>query len=73
MQFLLRPGARMSITRFNSSRRTALSFLVALSLVVSLPANAQATSQTVRIGYQKSSTLLTIIKTRGTPLYAQIA
>lgn len=66
MQFLLHYGVSMPVTRFNLSRRTALSFLAALSLAVSLPANAQATSQTVRIGYQKSSTLLTIIKTRGT-------
>ncbi|RJG01627.1 aliphatic sulfonate ABC transporter substrate-binding protein [Noviherbaspirillum sedimenti] len=47
-------------------RRAFLLLAAVLPLAATLPAHAQKTSETVRIGYQKSSTLLTIIKTRGT-------
>lgn len=48
-----------------NTRRTILSMLALLPLAT-LPVSAQNTPDTVRIGYQKSSTLLTIIKARGT-------
>ena len=47
-----------------TSRRTLLSLLASLPFLP-LPALAQKTPNTLRIGYQKSSTLLTIIKLRG--------
>jgi sulfonate transport system substrate-binding protein len=47
------------------TRRIILSTLALLPFF-SLPASAQDKPDTVRIGYQKSSTLLTIIKARGT-------
>jgi sulfonate transport system substrate-binding protein len=56
----------MSIVIFNPARRALLSLFVALPLLINLPAHAQKASETVRIGYQKSSTLINIIKTRGT-------
>ena len=56
----------MSILLTKPVRRAFLFLSVALPLAVILPAHAQKASETVRIGYQKSSTLLTIIKTRGT-------
>jgi len=47
-----------------SSRRPVLAGLaIALALSFSLPAEAR---ETVRIGYQKSSTLITLLKTQGT-------
>ncbi|TCS36648.1 sulfonate transport system substrate-binding protein [Paucimonas lemoignei] len=55
----------MSIPAFKSARRAFISSLIGLPLLVSMPAYAQKASDTVRIGYQKSSTLLTIIKARG--------
>lgn len=48
------------------TRRTVLAMLAALPLSAALPALAQNKPDTLRIGYQKSSTLLTIIKARGT-------
>jgi sulfonate transport system substrate-binding protein len=52
----------------NSQRRLALKTFSALAASISLPMLAQAQSggKTLRIGYQKSSTLLTILKTNGT-------
>ena len=50
----------------NRVRRSVLFVLAVFSLVGALPAHAQPEPDKVRIGYQKSSTLLTIIKTRGT-------
>jgi sulfonate transport system substrate-binding protein len=47
-------------------RRAILTSLVLLPLTASLPAAAQKAPDTVRIGYQKSSTLITILKTQGT-------
>jgi len=49
------------------SRRHALATLGALAAATLLPALGRAaTTGTLRIGYQKSSTLITVIKTRGT-------
>jgi len=48
------------------SRRLLLSFLALVPLTLSMPALAQKAPEAVRIGYQKSSTLLTIVKARGT-------
>jgi sulfonate transport system substrate-binding protein len=47
-------------------RRAILTSLALLPLAASLPASAQKAPDTVRIGYQKSSTLITILKTQGT-------
>jgi sulfonate transport system substrate-binding protein len=47
-------------------RRTVLGALAAMLACACLPARAQKTQGVLRIGYQKSSTLLTILKTRGT-------
>ncbi|HEV7817093.1 MAG TPA: aliphatic sulfonate ABC transporter substrate-binding protein [Janthinobacterium sp.] len=47
-------------------RRALLGALAALPLALHPPARAQKKPDTLRIGYQKSSTLLTIVKTRGT-------
>jgi len=47
-------------------RRLLLSSFIVLPLAATLPAWAQKAPDTVRIGYQKSSTLLTIVKSRGT-------
>jgi sulfonate transport system substrate-binding protein len=49
-----------------TSRRTLCSILLALPLSMALPTWAQKTPDALRIGYQKSSTLLTIVKSRGT-------
>lgn len=59
----MRPTARLSL-----ARRHFLSLSLSAAALVSLPllAHAQKAPDTVRIGYQKSSTLLTIVKTRGT-------
>jgi sulfonate transport system substrate-binding protein len=46
-------------------RRSVLTAFAALPALAALPAWAQKPPAAVRIGYQKSSTLLTIIKTRG--------
>lgn len=48
------------------SRRLLLSALAVVPLASSIPAWAQKAPESVRIGYQKSSTLLTIVKARGT-------
>jgi len=56
----------MQTSYFNAARRTLLALIAVLPMAASLPAHAQKSTETVRIGYQKSSTLLTIIKTRGT-------
>ena len=45
-------------------RRTLLTLLALAPLAATLPAHAQKAPDTVRIGYQKSSTLITILKTR---------
>ncbi len=50
----------------NRVRRALIFTLSALPLAGALPVHAAQVADTVRIGYQKSSTLLTIIKTRGT-------
>ena len=47
-------------------RRALLATLVAATLTAALPAQAQISPTALRIGYQKSSTLFTIIKARGT-------
>jgi sulfonate transport system substrate-binding protein len=47
------------------SRRLLLSFFAAVPLMGAVPAYAQKAPDVMRIGYQKSSTLLTIIKARG--------
>jgi sulfonate transport system substrate-binding protein len=47
-------------------RRRILLSLSTLPLLAALPALAQKPNDALRIGYQKSSTLLTIIKARGT-------
>lgn len=47
------------------SRRLLLSFFAAVSLMGAMPAYSQKAPDVIRIGYQKSSTLLTIIKARG--------
>lgn len=46
--------------------RRKLIALLALTPLLAVPAHAQKASDTVRIGYQKSSTLITVLKTRGT-------
>jgi sulfonate transport system substrate-binding protein len=46
-------------------RRSILTAFAAMPVLAALPALAQKPPAAVRIGYQKSSTLLTIIKTRG--------
>lgn len=51
---------------FKSNRRLLLSLFLGTLLAAALPAHAQKAPDTMRIGYQKSSTLLTIIKARGT-------
>ncbi len=53
---------------FSVTRRSALGTLAALaaSASASTSAFAQTTSATVRIGYQKSSTLIVVLKTQGT-------
>ncbi|KRB82176.1 aliphatic sulfonate ABC transporter substrate-binding protein [Noviherbaspirillum sp. Root189] len=51
---------------FQRFRRLLLSSFIALPLAATLPAWAQKAPDAVRIGYQKSSTLLTIVKSRGT-------
>ncbi|WP_293779007.1 aliphatic sulfonate ABC transporter substrate-binding protein [uncultured Oxalicibacterium sp.] len=48
-----------------SIRRTLLA-LLALAPLATTSVHAQKTPDTVRIGYQKSSTLITVLKTRGT-------
>jgi sulfonate transport system substrate-binding protein len=48
------------------TRRGALGALTALGLSASASSFAQATPATVRIGYQKSSTLIVVLKTQGT-------
>lgn len=50
----------------NSKLRRTLLTLLAFSPLFALPAHAQKAGDTVRIGYQKSSTLITVLKTRGT-------
>jgi len=45
-------------------RRTLLTLLALAPLAATLPAQAQKAPDTVRIGYQKSSTLITVLKTR---------
>ncbi len=52
----------------STSRRTTLAALAALAATVSGLASAQsgAKPDTVRIGYQKSSTLIVVLKTQGT-------
>lgn len=57
----------MSIT-FTTLRRRTIALLALLPALAILPLTAQAqkSPDTVRIGYQKSSTLITILKTRGT-------
>src|SRR5690606_18991835 len=52
-------------TRLNL-RRTLLSLLALAPLALSTTAHAQKAPDTVRIGYQKSSTLITVLKTRAT-------
>ncbi|GGI20764.1 aliphatic sulfonate ABC transporter substrate-binding protein [Oxalicibacterium faecigallinarum] len=47
-------------------RRTLLTLLALAPLAATLPAHAQKAPDTVRIGYQKSSTLITVLKTRAT-------
>jgi sulfonate transport system substrate-binding protein len=47
-------------------RRHAIALFALLTAVIAMPACAQKAPDTVRIGYQKSSTLITILKTRGT-------
>ncbi|WP_375341624.1 aliphatic sulfonate ABC transporter substrate-binding protein [Massilia phyllosphaerae] len=47
------------------NRRLLLSFLAAVPLMEAMPAYSQKAPDIMRIGYQKSSTLLTIIKARG--------
>ncbi|WP_085316033.1 aliphatic sulfonate ABC transporter substrate-binding protein [Derxia lacustris] len=50
---------------FRHDRRHALASLGALAGSALLPARGHAATGTLRIGYQKSSTLITVIKTRG--------
>lgn len=47
-------------------RRRAIAWLALTSLITAVPAHAQKAPDTVRIGYQKSSTLVTVLKTNGT-------
>lgn len=47
-------------------RRRAIALLALASLITAVPALAQKAPDTVRIGYQKSSTLVTVLKTNGT-------
>jgi sulfonate transport system substrate-binding protein len=51
---------------FSTLRRYALALFALLTTLAAAPAFAQKAPDTVRIGYQKSSTLITILKTRGT-------
>lgn len=52
------------MSRFFLSRRTLLGLGLSLGLFASLPASAQ--TDTLRIGYQKSSTLISLLKSQGT-------
>lgn len=54
------------MTRSNWMRRLGLAGLALATLLGASAAEAQNRSTEVRIGYQKSSTLLTILKSRGT-------
>lgn len=50
----------------SSLRRNLITALALAPLMAMAPAHAQKSSDTVRIGYQKSSTLITVLKTNGT-------
>src|SRR3954466_1204448 len=47
-------------------RRKIIAALTLLPILAIAPAHAQKAPDTVRIGYQKSSTLITVLKTKGT-------
>jgi len=54
-------------SRFNPARRTTLTTLAGAVLAGGLPARSLAqAARTLRIGYQKSSTLITVLKLQGT-------
>jgi len=56
----------MTIALKSRQRRQLLSALAALTIASSIPSVAQAEELTLRIGFQKAASLLTLIKAQGT-------